>query len=381
MNSETFCVNPWVTLHANMSKGFNPCCVFKNVYKHDSVAEYIHSEELQSVKRRMLNGEKISECSNCWKLEQAGHVSKRQRDNKTYNNIFRLLNRNPSEPHGNYVEYYLRLGNHCNLRCTSCNDSCSSGWISENKKFNIKTKSVDTLPGNSNVWQHLKAHASTIKAIEFIGGEPFMINTAEQVDLLEWLVTNGHSKHIRIKYNTNGTVVPVEQIKFWSKFNAVEINVSMDGTKDKFEYLRFPAQWNTVDSTVKYFQELQKSIPQLELSIITTVSILTIGYMQEVLDYCKAADLNIIINMLEHPAILNLYNFEHDVKLWIAERIQHVDHQEIANISDNLNCGASNISGKMLLDFLAPLDQRRNLNVRDTFPELVECLDNKNDQH
>lgn len=375
MNPKTFCVNPWVTLHTHITDGFNPCCLFRDTINRKTVNEYVNSPELASIKQRLLNGEQIPECSACWHQESVDYISKRQRDNQTYKNIFQVLNRKPDVPHGKFVEYYLRLGNHCNLRCTSCSDAVSSGWISENKKFNIITKPVKLLPDDHDVWEHLKQNASTIGSIEFIGGEPFMMNIDAQANLLEWLVNNNHARRIRIKYNTNGTRLPTEQLKFWPEFKAVEINVSVDGIGERFEYLRFPGKWNIVESSIDYYKELQKTVPKLELTLISTISVLSIGYINEIVDYCQQRELNLFMNMLQTPAPLNPFNFDKQVKAWIRERIQNINHPVIKNLLDNLNTSGTTVSGKMLLDFLTPLDQRRELDVRKTFPELMQCLD------
>jgi hypothetical protein len=375
MNLKTFCVNPWVSLHVKMLEGFNPCCLFKKEMNYTSVNEYVNSVELASVKQQLLNGEAIPECSTCWQQENVGYTSKRQRDNKTYNKIFQLLNKDLAKSHGKFVEYYLRLGNHCNLRCTSCNDRFSSGWISENKKFNIATRTVSELPDDHDVWQHIEANANTVGSIEFIGGEPFMISIDKQVSLLKYLVDTGHARHIRIKYNTNGTRFPTEQLEFWPAFKAIEINVSADGIGDRFEYLRFPAKWTEVDSTIGHYQQLQKTMPQLELTMITTLSVMNIGYIQETLDYCQQRNLALFINLLEGPATLNLFKIDSKARSWIKERIQGIDNPVIKNILDNIDLQPSTVTGKMLLDFLTPLDHRRNLNVRQTFPELAQCLE------
>lgn len=81
------------------------------------------------------------------------------------------------------------------------------------------------------------------------------------------------------------------------------------------------------------------------------------------------------MNMLQTPAPLNPFNFDKQVKAWIRERIQNINHPVIKNLLDNLNTSSTTVSGKMLLDFLTPLDQRRELDVRKTFPELMQCLD------
>jgi hypothetical protein len=374
MNSQTFCVNPWITLHTKNKDSFNPCCLFKGQMNYSTVAEYANSRELASVKQKLLDGESIQECSACWKQEQTGYVSKRQRDNKTYKNIFQSLNQDLSKPQEMFVEYYLRLGNHCNLKCTSCNDSLSSGWISENKKFNIATTSVTLLPDDHDVWLYIKNNANTIAAIEFIGGEPFMMSIDLQTNLLKCLVDNQHAKHIRLKYNTNGTRLPIEQLEFWSSFKAIELNISIDGIGDRFDYLRCPAEWSTVDHNIRYYQELQKNIPQLELCVISTISTLSIGYIQEILDYCHDNKLNIFLNLLESPAVLNIYLIDSAVKSWIVDRVKNIDHPVIKNILTALHQQPSSVHSSVLLEFLTTLDARRGLDVKQTFPELAECL-------
>lgn len=374
MSQETFCVNPWVSLHAKMSDGFNPCCLFSTSINTKTVDEYVNSPELASVKQRLLNGEKISECSNCWVQESNGYVSKRQRDNKTYEKQFQELNTDLTATHGNFVEYYVRLGNHCNLRCTTCNANASSGWISELKKFNIDTKPIKLLPDNHDVWDHIKNHAQSINAIEFIGGEPFMMSVNEQESLLEWLVDQGHANHIKLKYNTNGTRLPTGLLKFWEKFKTIELNISADGIGPRFNYLRFPAEWTEVDANIKYYQSLQETIPGLEITIIFTFSVLNIGYVEEMLDYCRNNNLNIFLNMLIQPNVLNVFNACKELKDWFADTLKDVDHPVIKNLLTNLNNTSSTVTAQQLVDFLITLDQRRNLDVRRTFPEFAQCL-------
>jgi len=370
MTSNTFCVNPWITLHTKFTKGYNPCCRFRGIVNSHSIDSYVNSPELDSIKRRLLDGQAITECADCWKQESRGYTSKRQRDNLTYNKIFQFLHKDLSKPSQNFVEYYVRLGNHCNLRCTSCSSELSSGWISENKKFNLPTLPVSILPEQHEVWQHMRDHASTIGVIEFVGGEPFMMSQDEQGSLFKFLVDNGHASHIRLKYNTNGTRLPTEQLEYWPHFKAVEINVSVDGTDSRFEYLRFPAQWDEVKRNIKFYQTL----PKLDLGIMLTLSVLNIGYVDDVLEFCNIHNLKYFVNMLETPHVLNLFMAEPGIKTWIADRIKAVDDPVVINIAKNLNNTKGTVSAQQILDFVQPLDQRRGTSTKDTFPELFECL-------
>lgn len=375
MTANTFCVNPWITLHTKFTKGYSPCCRFNGTVPSESIQDYVNSDRLAKIKKDLVNGVQIPECSDCWQQENRGYTSKRQRDTQTYDKIFQLLYKDINTPKEQFVEHYVRLGNHCNLRCTSCNAELSSGWVSENKKFNIKTGSVDILPDDHEVWAHMRDHASTIGTIEFIGGEPFMMCQDAQCNLFKFLIDNNHASHIKIKYNTNGTRLPTEQLDYWKHFKAVEINVSVDGIGNRFEYLRYPAEWSQVEENIKFYKNLQSTvIPKLELSVMHTISIMNIGYIDEMLTYCEQNNLKIFINMLENPEILNLFSTVPDIKSWILSRIDHVSHPVIASIKENLNQGSNNITGTQILNFLAPLDQRRELNVEETFSELVKCL-------
>ena len=120
-----------------------------------------------------------------------GIESKRQRDNKTYQSRFQLIyhNKDLLEPNPNLAEYYVRLGNNCNLRCAICNDTVSTGWASENKKFGLPYLRKNNIQKDDPIWQHMLDHARDLKLIEFIGGEPLFINLPLQIEFLKKLIS------------------------------------------------------------------------------------------------------------------------------------------------------------------------------------------------
>lgn len=376
MTADTFCVNPWVSLHVAQGKFYNPCCLFKKQFPAASIHDYTASSELAQVKRDLIAGVHIKECSTCWQQEQQGYASKRQRDNTKYQKVFQAKHQNNLEAvHTGFIEYYVRLGNHCNIKCVTCNDELSTGWLSENKKFNLPYGQAILLEETHEIWQHLRDNAAGIGAIEFIGGEPFMMSTTEQCSLFQFLIESGHSKHIRIKYNTNGTRMPTEQIDLWPHFRAVEINLSADGVGDRFDYMRFPAKWDEVQHNIDIYKQLQQtSVPQLELTVIHTVSVLNIGYVDEIIDYCNNADIRLFINMLENPSILNIFNADSRVKDWVASRINQIEHPVVNTLLHQLHVHPSKTNSIDILAFARALDVKRGVSVDSTFPELVAVL-------
>ena len=97
----------------------------------------------------------------------------------------------------------------------------------------------------SAVWTELDSIMENIDLMEFTGGEPMMIQ--EQFDLLKSAVKNGHSKNIKVHYNTNGTHYVQDAIdNIWPNFKTVELAFSIDDIGEKFEYQRYGANWNEV---------------------------------------------------------------------------------------------------------------------------------------
>lgn len=376
MNQKTFCVSPWTSLHYQFGESLNPCCVMVNRMPITDINQYINSEWLDNIKTSLLSGVQIPECQRCWDQESLNYTSKRLRDNKTYGKIFQLkFQKDLMKRDAAFTEYYVRLGNHCNIRCTTCNDSLSSGWISENKKFNLPYRPLQLIKSDDPIWNHLKLNSKHIGAIEFIGGEPFMMLEKEQVDLLKYLVETGDSKHIRIKYNTNGTRIPKEQLEFWPKFKAVEINVSMDGIEDQFEYLRFPANWVEFNQNIIFYKNLQNSsVPNLELSIITTLSIFTLPYVNSIIEFCNSINIKLFLNMLHSPDLYSFTAAPDGLKNWIIDRIKNINNSTIQNLVSTMHsCKGSTdlIKFKKTID---DLDFKRNTSFSNTFKELDECI-------
>lgn len=374
MSQDTFCVNPWITLHYQSDGNYSPCCVFKGSYRSGSIQEYAQNQELSKLKESLLSNQRPHQCSNCWVDEDRGILSKRQRDNKTYELLWNVkYKKDPSKIDDSFSEYYLRLGNHCNLRCTICNDYCSSGWISEKKKYNITTLETWLIDQKDPIWDHMKKNSKYIRAIEFIGGEPFMMSHQEQCELLDHLIETGDCKHIRLKYNTNGTRRNQDIIDRWRHFRGVELNVSMDGIGNQFDYLRYPGKWNEFDANLKSYLSLARSQSNLEVSTVFTINVLNLGYVEEYLKYCEVNNINTFLNVLHAPVHLNIFKTSPKIKKWLIHRLKDLNHPTLQSIQKKLEDPDDDHSS-IMVSILKDLDKRRDLSFEKTFPELVESL-------
>jgi MoaA/NifB/PqqE/SkfB family radical SAM enzyme len=370
MTQKTFCVNPWISVNYRFGKGFNPCCVFDRAIEADSTKDYAASTELANIKQQLIDGKQIPECNSCWAEERNGFSSKRIRDNKRYQQIVDAkFGSSLKQPTDNFVYYHVRLGNHCNLRCFTCSDEFSTGWISENKKFGLPHREPILIKQDEPIWQELRDNAAHIGRIEFVGGEPFMMLAEEQASLFKYLVESGHSKHIRLMYNTNCTRMPAEQIDYWQYFNSVDLNLSIDGVGKQFEYLRFPADWNAVKDNIKQYMSMPKANP----TIVHTIIILNVGYLPAMLDFCKEQGITLFVNPLHYPSVLDIGHAPAPVREWIKQQLHSVDHPDVKNILSMLDNNDYHSSTE-ILDYCNTLDQRRGTSLADTFPELVQAL-------
>ena len=363
--SLTWCVNPWLQAHQKMDGQLNSCCLMQGSFGNN-ILEYINSEDLKKVKEKLLNGERILNCQHCWDSESHDFESKRLRDNKTYQQRFNLLfhKKDLLEPNPFLAEYSIRLGNDCNLRCVTCNDTLSTGWLSENKKFNLPHGFRNIISNDDPIWNHIKQHSKYAKLIEFIGGEPFMINLDQQISLLSALVKDNSASHIELRYHTNGTKIPSDLFDLWGNFKKVTVCFSIDGIGDSFNYLRYPANWDEVSNNILEFKNLQETLVNLDLKVTATLSMLNALEIENVLDWCKIQNLNYFVNKLTFPAYYNIFNQSLELTNLTKHALSKSKHNELKLFFTKFPEHVSINDTTELFKRLTTLDSRRTLSYK-----------------
>lgn len=140
----------------------------------------------------------------------------------------------------------------CNGGCLSCGPAWSSFWQAEQARFKgipVQSQNLDTKKVADYIFSNLDV--SNLRILQFLGGEPFLSSFDQHS--IEWIP---NPDLCILKYTTNASIWPGKQrLELWKKFKSVNINFSIDGTGDLFEYLRYPLKWNTVDSNVRRLVE------------------------------------------------------------------------------------------------------------------------------
>ena len=122
-------------------------------------------------------------------------------------------------------------------------------------------------------------------------------------DLLEYLVENGFSKHIKFTTVTNGTVDFSSYLHLMNQFKHFNIQWSIDGIGDTYNFVRYPGNWNSVS---RKHQRVMKSLrdnnyENVKMGASIAISVYNIHQMPDILSYVHedlkingVADYNIV---------------------------------------------------------------------------------------
>ena len=244
---KTFCTEPYKQIHFDSRGNLGPCCQFIGERPTvEGFEDYLNSSWLTELKEQLASGNRVSGCQFCWKQEDQGAKSMREKRNAYYNN----------SPLNNVEHIMITFGNQCNTACRICNASRSSliekqykesvNNVSDPDLLKLITKKHDwskTKTWYRNIIQDTIDRADTIRKLEISGGEPFINVYFDR--LIDGLLASG-KKLPGLNITTNGSFTE-EQIVKLEVFDHVHINFSIDGAGEQFyEYLRWPLKWNDV---------------------------------------------------------------------------------------------------------------------------------------
>lgn len=304
MDKKFICTMPFSNIDIESDGTAKPCCIYGESIGNindSSLTELWNNNRLHNIRQNMLNGNKDPMCGECWKEEQSTGTSKRLRELKDV-------------PHDVFVnpkmhKIDIKLGNTCNLKCRICNPVSSSLFNSENKLL-VKHGSNVNYINNSQIdqykwhtsevfWDNLLEFKDEIQQIDMLGGEPLLEKNQEMI--LQRLIDIGTAKNVIINYTTNGTIKP--NFNLLTHFKKVYFTVSADGIADRFEYCRFPGNWDQVAENINYISKNADSC-----LISYSVSNFSLFGIPDALDYYSKHDIHVWFNFVHYPEIFSVNN-------------------------------------------------------------------------
>lgn len=287
----TICVLPWIHMHTFPNGDVVPCCATEvgskplgNLHQN-SMAEIWNDKAYRELRQAMINGEEVITCKVCYDFERAGGHSLRQKSNDDFAHHMKLIEKTKSD--GSLDEFKLhyvdfRFSNFCNLKCRMCCAELSSGLARDLQIMKGEKPGDIVISGfkdANDFAKQITPHLQFIEEIYFAGGEPLLME--EHYAFLKLLVFSGVSKNVKLRYNTNFTVLGKkreELFSMWEKFKHVEVCASLDASGERAEYIRQGTRWNKV---LENFDALMKGFPQVDFKISTTVGVLNLFHVPE----------------------------------------------------------------------------------------------------
>jgi radical SAM protein with 4Fe4S-binding SPASM domain len=309
--SKTFCIYPWIHLHAYPTGEAYPCCHAEMSVgqvgncRNNTLEQIWTDTPMQQLREDMLTETPNTTCGRCYEQEANGFFSGRKSANKHHGHQIKKLDENPFE-----MTYWdIRFSNLCNLKCRSCGHIFSSQWYQDQVRLaGSDWKDRNTVLNYAgrtelDMWQQLQPHLDYVEQIYFAGGEPLLME--EHYNILEELVQRKRFD-VRLIYNTNFTHTELKGrsvFEYWRQFDSVAVGASLDDSGSRAEYIRKGTDWSVVEQNRK---DMLQICPAVDFYISPTLSIMNAWHLPDFhrdwteRGLIRAQDLN--VNILQDPA-------------------------------------------------------------------------------
>lgn len=355
--SKTFCFKPFNSIYVERNGDYVACGhsstagIKTDNINQTKIEDAWNNEYFRNLRLDLINGIQNENCKICWQRELRGFTSARQKTlkNASEEEIQNISNR-CLEQNGafdfNLNHLGLKLENTCNLKCITCNHYQSSQHEKEVEMFKKQNIQLPTFikfidehnKGNFYSENYLTKNLEKILrsslVIELQGGEPLISRNANQ--LLDFCIDNNYTD-VKLSLTTNLSSLPDEIITKLKQFKEVQIWISWDHIEDdKFNFIRFPARYNTFIKNLKKISQLNA-----ELGISFTVSIFNVFDLEKIITEFERAgtDLGIAwadvnFRYVMAPDYFSVDYLEEDQKEEVLKIIDNILNKKLYMLND-----------------------------------------------
>ena len=395
INSNHFCMIPWIHMHAFPDGRAYPCCLGDDQhpignFKQHSMETVWNQEAYRTMRLNMLTEKPCKECSKCYEQEAAGFMSMRNSTNKNFGHHIKIVDQTLADgtmPEFKLRYYDIRFSNLCNFTCRTCGGWFSSSWYTEEEELYGKRnypKIMFAGRTETDMWEQLEPHIPYLEQVYFAGGEPMMME--EHYRILKELVKR-EMFDVKLIYNTNFSRLTLKDdnvLDYWRLFNNVSIGASLDAMGPRAEYIRKGTKWDQIE---RNREQMLAVCPNTDFYVSSTVSLYNVLHITDFhrawvdRGFLKAQDWN--INILQGPERDRIDVLPQVYKDQAADKIR--EHIKWLQPQDHLQRATSGYQGiinfmkddrsHLLKEFFRVNDihdQYRNEQFETVFPELKE---------
>ena len=399
LDSETFCILPWMHLHSYPDGRAYPCCfAFERTsvgdLNHESMEQVFNGEKMKKMRVNMLEGKKCKECVKCYDQEKSGFFSLRLSSNKHFGHNIPLVHNTLPDGKADFVIKYwdIRFSNLCNMACRSCGTWFSSNWYEDHKKITGSppnhAKIMKVGRSTNDIWEQLLDQFDNVEQFYFAGGEPIIME--EHYRILKEL-DKRKMYHVRLIYNTNFSKTAFKDIdvfELWNKFESVSIGASLDAEGPRAELMRKGTKW---DEIVANRKRMMQVCPKVDFYISSTVGLINSLHVADFhrswvdQGLIKPSDFN--FNLLQSPGWQRMDILPSEFKEKVKQKYQ--DHIAWLKTKDPLTRATKGFESALkwmyandnikhlgrFFENTRKYDAVRNEDTPSVFPELKELFD------
>lgn len=406
-----FCLAKWYYLKIDLNTGTAHSCYHPPEHKIEinnlvGNEHKIHNSKHNIEQRKkMLNSERPSECSYCWKIEDSNPQGISERHIKSsapWANelLLETLSFNGNEyVSPRYLE--ISLDNLCNLNCSYCSGTISSSIANEINKFgpykvysNIGRNPEGLLSPEErdallkSFWVFFNDCFPKLKTLRVTGGEPLL---TKKIDELINFIERNPNPELELAINSNLSI-PYERLNtILTQIKKLQIKkfsiyTSIEATLIETEYIRYGFNANLFHKNINFI--LEKN-PNIEVVIMSTFNLLSLFNFKNFIIWIenlknKYPNLILDISYLEKPEFLKADIATERELLKIIEANEYMQSSNI--FSQYEKSKLSMVIGLLrksikepshllsyyrsdFFSFISEYDRRFQLNFLKTFPE------------
>lgn len=359
-HGDTFCIKPFTEVATTTLGGVKLCCRsgsidFREYYSKEKTIDNVFktNKGLVQARKDLLAGKKIKQCQGCWKDEEAGNKSMRVWNTEYYDEMDHEFVQQASQQGKAEVKSIdIKFGNKCNYACVMCAPDNSSLWGKEIQKNPID---VDLYQGGFNSFTQLVDYpehkydelleiSKSIRRVKSTGGEPMLLDGFK--GYIKKIVDKGYAKYMNFKTVTNGTVDCSELLPYMNEFKRFEMDWSVDGTDEVYNYIRWPGNFNRMKRIHEKLASgiINNNYKNIEITMHPTIQVFNLHNIPEIIQYAK--DLKIVNfvdfgYIFDEPSYLNTGVFPDKM----LEDIIQENNKKVSKIetSNNFNHSYNNI--------------------------------------
>lgn len=353
-----------------------------------TLTEVINNDVYKDLRHQFKQGLRPKGCQNCWNTEDLGGTSMRQ---MLYPKLkigadLEYFDFDPDGDEFRARHVHITPSNLCNFKCRMCVGESSSAIALEEMRFakdaeskqNFKSmikdlSAIRPAPGKPDIYATVLDPAMPhLKSFHLLGGEPVMM--PDLPDMLRYMLASEYHKNIQIGLNTNGSYWSDEIVDLLLQFNLVDVLLSIDDIKDRFEIQRgSPVPWNEVVDIINRWAKL--SSDAVNIIFFPTISIQNVLYLDQLFDFFEQnyKGFTVTTAYLESPTHLSIDQMTQTAKDLVYNKYHNSAHPELKSIAMRM-AETDAVDGKKFIDEMNKLDLRRKVNFSQAHPEIFAAM-------